>query len=441
MSKQNKKWLAIPAAPERITYAVSTAAMLALALRGPEFSDDSVGYIEGSSLRTALYPLFLWLTNPTSAEALFSISVVVQLLLGAVAVATTAITLRRLLGLGPVASIFTLGCLMAPYFGFLHIGNSILSEGLAYPLFLLGFSYLLQALIRNCDRAFLKQLVLFTLASLARSQMAFVYPVSVLAALYMGWRTKSIRRALVLCTLCFASFLIASLIDRTYHLLRHDKFSGPSISGMVFVTPALYLSTEDDLNQLDEPAAALLRKVREECRNKGLLSDNNIFASGVTTYSAHYASAYNDIAWRTLFPVLKEEFGTGDDLSDKGWYQASDTLSAAAVSILKSHPRDFVRLYVSVILRRLSMTHAVVLACILALGIYVSIRMPNPMALTLTTIILLHLTNLAVTAIVQPIRLRYAFYTETLLVVILVLALAGALFSSRNGAALHAARR
>ena len=93
--------------------------------------------------------------------------------------------LRRLFALPAwVLHVSTFCLLLMPYWGPLRVGNKILSEGFAYPLFLLALGHLLTALVQRRSRGFWFFFLFTGRSVLNRPQFLFLYPVGIAA---VGW--------------------------------------------------------------------------------------------------------------------------------------------------------------------------------------------------------------------------------------------------------------
>ena len=123
--------------------------------------------------------MLLKLNNLIFGENEFRFLVLLQLMLGFYAALSCAATFKKLYNLSKGLEWVVGLVLLFPYF-VNRFGNTLLTEALCYPLFLLAFSALLQGLLLKQMRFFAKLMVLMGLLILTRNQFLFLYPLMVL---------------------------------------------------------------------------------------------------------------------------------------------------------------------------------------------------------------------------------------------------------------------
>src|SRR4029078_6210281 len=138
-----------------------------------------------------------------------------------------------------------LSILSLPYT--LRWGNFLLSQGLAYPLFLLTVRYLFISLFKGNKKALYYGMVTLILLTLTRRQFLFMYVVFPCVILYIGYRYKLILKEIMFLLLMFGlTYLSADFLERSYNFFYHKPFSTVPSLGMQLIVAPLYLASEED---------------------------------------------------------------------------------------------------------------------------------------------------------------------------------------------------
>jgi hypothetical protein len=238
------------------------AGLLFLGLRGPMEYPDTYGYLtggepNGASNRAPLYPFAAELFQLLFGNAFKHALVAFQLLFGAWAIVTLSRSISAALKLLPVPAIIVGGLLASPYFGpAIQTGNALLSEGLAYPLFLLAAHFLLDGIYRSDLKSFRLYLFMSVLLALTRPQFICLFPVAfiVLLILYLN-KKLAFRSAAHLVLIGVMGIGVVSISERANNYYRHGKFTASSFTGSLLLTQALYVSKPANI--------AVIENVRE----------------------------------------------------------------------------------------------------------------------------------------------------------------------------------
>lgn len=389
--------------------------ILAYALAtGPAGVRDSASYLAAAAYRTALYPTFLTLLGAAFGPFQLYAAVVIQILLGLCA----GWRLLRSLGHQGLRGwpLRFAGALIAlPYLWPLAVGNSIASEGLAYPLFLLAASELLEA-VRGASPGATVRFTLWTsLGVLARPQLLFLAPA---ALVVIGWQhlCRQGRRSAP-SWIAFASLLAlglgtALLTECSYHRWRHGHFAVAPFTDLQLMASALYVSNEEDAGALEPDQVTLFTSLRRHAADKHLLLANNPSHTGLASFAAHYGHVYNDLVWRTVVPELRKALADGQELQSGHFFEAASLLRPMAMALIRRHFVTWLRLAWSNLLQGLGSHYA--LLVLLTIPIAAARSPADRLASLLLAAAALHLANLGLVSLIQVARLRYTFYTDIL---------------------------
>ena len=146
---------------------------------GVRLDVDSASYIDGTVLRSPLYPLIIKVFS--FIDSSLNVLVLFQLLLGLIAVHTLLLTLRKIFNFGFITSAVVLIFISLPYYFItvnqkFFVGNLIMTGSICYPLFLLASAAIFHAVIQQKLRYYLYFVLLTALLILTRIQFLFLYP-------------------------------------------------------------------------------------------------------------------------------------------------------------------------------------------------------------------------------------------------------------------------
>jgi hypothetical protein len=383
-----------------------------LVRRGPWLTPDSASYINDVSIVSPLYPAVLRLYRLFFGAGSYFFLIVLQLLGGLLVCALVARRLRRVWELHVSADAVFALILALPYLMATRFGNGIMSEAIAYPLFLLLIADLLSGLKQVRFAPWVRVLLWTMLLMLTRRQFFFLYPALTLALVYLltrpGWR----KRGTWLLALFVGSIVMTQLLEYSIQYARDRHFASIPLTGFQLVTGALFVSQPEDGALMPDPVQ---REVFERCHElldeRGLLLDVSQAAPQALDLSEteFFRAAYVGIGWQTLKPVMTE-LGVSD------WYRRDEMASSMYRILVRAHFKSYLRLYrlrfVEAVGGMLQLVFLIVLA---ALAAGASIKGRELLSSSLFLLVILHLGNLALITMAEPVLARYSAYTTSLL--------------------------
>lgn len=400
-----------------------------LCYKGPILEPDSGGYIQNATIRSPLYPILLSAYTKIFGADNYGCLAILQILFGFWASFYTASTLTRLPQISVPKSISYLVTLVLlfPYWGPCSFGNIILTEALCYPLFLLMFSLLLQALLYKNTRFFIYSMIITGLLVLTRGQFLFIYPaIGILLGYIFLFERKSFKSFTLL--FCFILTIVgANLAERTYQYLYHGQFKLVPYTGMQLIVAPLYLSSKTDGQYLKtEKERELFQDIWNVMEQKKInfnsLKTDSYFH--MATYTLFYDS-YNKICWESLAPLLSKYNLTSPYQIDPFFIQMGTTL-------IMHNLKGFFTLYLLNIVFNIGGVYFALLLCVATLSALAAfLKTRHPLALAYLLAALLTVGNYTLVALVEPILRRYSAYTDTLLISVLLI-IVTTVFYSRN---------
>lgn len=415
-------------------FRLGAVALLAIAAvwvlsRGYTLTDDSGGYLDRVVFRTPLYPLLLATCGKILGEHQLPAALTVQLLIVLAGIYALVSRLRTDLRLRDAVSWAVILALLFPIVGPPRAANRILPEALAYALVLLAFERFLAAVRTRDSGRFGVYCLWAALGMLARPQLLFLHALSLAGVLYLTLRGTGRRTIMTAVGLWMAFALFAVGADRAYHSVVHGRFVNIPFSGIQLVAQALYVSQPGDERFLDPRQADLFLTVRAHADAKGLLASANPVHGGLTRFADHHRQSYNRLVWGTLVPDLEQAGILDSERSAEGMIAVDRTLLPIASRLIRARPGGYLHLLAANVVRHHGTAFLVFLVLATATLAWRSVAADDwPATVALFTLIA-HFANVGLIVLVEPLHLKYSFYTESILVAALFLCLAAPLFA------------
>ena len=211
--------------------------------------------------------------------------------------------------------------------------NSILSESLTYPLFVLFFRYVFQYLLENSNKSLYISSVLSFLLISTRKQMYLSLFLLIVVFIYQVFKTKKIKKIINLLIICF--FVIGSnkVLDYSYNYLVRGLKSTHTSSSRFLATVVFYCSTKEDAEFIKtEETKTIFLAVHNECSKKGLLKQEE--RQDWYKTAMHFCDNYDLIQLHNMWPMEKEYALKLHDVSDNEAEIIVDSYSNEIISSL-----------------------------------------------------------------------------------------------------------
>lgn len=282
---------------------------------------DTPSYIDMSISREFLYPSLLAVFRSIIGEGYLLWVVVFQSLLTAYVTWNVTMYLKKQFSLNYILTscilcIFVAVSLLNRFVagrGSMY-SNSILTEGIAIPLFLLFFRYLYEYLVTGKNRALCIASVLTGIMIATRKQMYVALALLFLVMMYVQIKKcmengtlNAKNRLLALgrtCLLCVGIILAVSLMDHTYNYVLRGKFVGHASDSRFVLTMVMYTSEEEYAQRLPEELQPLFTDIYLACDSKGYL----MHSAGEGWYNnvVHFGDYYDRIQIDTMWPAIRD---------------------------------------------------------------------------------------------------------------------------------------
>ena len=185
--------------------------------------------------------------------------------------------------------------------------NSIMSEGIAYPLFILFFRYCYEYInTYKVKPLFIATVISFLLVS-TRKQMYVSLVLIIVSIIYVAIRNKKIKHV-VICFLLSCLLVVggSKLFDYVYINTVFGVNATHTSDSRFVTTMIFYTASREDVTYIeDETVKDLFIDIYDTCDEKGYLKSNMQDGSWYERIS-HFAKVYDNIQLRTMWAKMQE---------------------------------------------------------------------------------------------------------------------------------------
>lgn len=274
------------------------------------------------------------------------------------------------------------------------------------------------------------------LAFVTRPQMAFLYVVAGVVLLLEFYSAPDWKRLSRRAAAAGLMMIVAVASDVGYRTVHHGVAAMVPFSGIQLATMAVYISDDVPQDFVRTPTGDLFSDIRSRAAERGLTLESNPLKDRLSLAGAHWASSSDDLKWGVIVPTFAaERFGLSWGQDDQGgmpviresglFVEMDRELFAVSSAALRDRPARAIRHYATNLayVFRNSNQYATQMAVIVLALAAVCARCGSASRLgwTIWIFLCMHLTNYLFIAVWQPLRPRYTFYTDQLVVVAVVL--------------------
>lgn len=308
---------------------------------------DTPTYIYMESSREPFYPLLLAVLRGftgelQTGESYLWITVILQGILSALAAWSMAVFLWKNLGLPKTATtvIFILPLAVSLLCRFAAqrrsmYSNSILTEGIAIPMYLLFFRFLLEYCLRRSKKSLMISVLLCFFMISTRKQMFFSFVLLLLVILYNSIKQKNLIYGIKTFVLCTVLILGSNLIlDVGYNYLVRGEASTHTSDIRFVSTLAFYTANREDGERIDDSQIReLFYQIYDACDEKEYLKHSA--EEGWSAREAHFSDYYDCIQIDTMWPAVNRFVTENYDCKDSQISEYADevmkTISKAVI--------------------------------------------------------------------------------------------------------------
>lgn len=184
--------------------------------------------------------------------------------------------------------------------------NCILSEAIAYPLFLLFIRYIYEYLLDGEKKPLIISSIISLLLISTRKQMFLTLIIIVCSVFFKGIVGKTIKKNIIKClVIALIVFLSSKIIDIGYMKVLYGANSTHTSDNRFISTVIVYNSSKDDANLIDdENVKKLFIDIYDKCEINGYLKDYSL--DNWYDRVNHFKDNYDNIQIKVMWPTFKE---------------------------------------------------------------------------------------------------------------------------------------
>ena len=217
---------------------ISLFTLIFVLSQGAIYFPDSVGYLQMELFRSCGYPFFIAFNKYLFGENFISTLIFFQFLATLLASLFIVRSIRESVKLNKWLAIILFIGLILPIFSGIKSANLILSEAIAYPLYL----FIIGNIVLGIN---LKQNKNFYLI-LVRGQFLFLIPILLIAVFLTYDNIFFNKKNLILIFSIIAVPFLAVSADIIFHKLRHNQAVTTPWTGLQVITIPFFVSDKDD---------------------------------------------------------------------------------------------------------------------------------------------------------------------------------------------------
>ncbi len=266
-----------------------------------QLKPDSIGYIESWFNRSPIYPILISILNFIFDAHYLTALKVLQLALGLFSIHFFVSKIKKLTSLQSRWSFLLTVVLLIPYIYNHRIANFMITEALAYPLYLIISVKVLEFLKSRNFRQFWQILGLMLVLLLIRKQFLFILPVLISILLWTGYQTKNFRKIIVGIIAVLLVPIFATQLDCIYHKVKHGHYVSTPWNGIHLLAPAMYVANPEDAEIFQDEEEKQFFKDMYAIIDEQQLTLASKLAIKKNPSIQHYLSSFSTIANTTLY--------------------------------------------------------------------------------------------------------------------------------------------
>jgi len=222
---------------------------------GVVIEPDTISYVGFSLITPPGYGTFLFVFRKLFGEDdYYPIIVFVQLVINLASCWYLVKTIRNVFDVDRRLLILMDVIVLAPIFipEYLTV-NRIVTQGLAYPCFLVISAFLIQQIFLKKKKVLIWLLLSLFIGLLIRTQFFFVIPVLFLVFGYQCYVTKSYRKFLIPILFLLCMPMMISLLQKTFNYVVHGTYINISSTGLQVMIMPFFVADSEDYKIYDDP--------------------------------------------------------------------------------------------------------------------------------------------------------------------------------------------
>lgn len=398
---------------------ISLVTLIFVLNKGAIYFPDSDGYLQMALFRSCGYPVFIAFHQYLFGENFIPALIFTQFISTFLAGLFLVRSIRKSVNLNKWLAIILFVAILLPVFTGIKSANLILSEAIAYPLYLFIIGNILLGIIRKQNKNFYFSFILTFILILVRGQFLFLVPVLLIAVLLTYDKLFFNKKHLFLIVLIIAIPFLAASTDVVFHKLRHNQAVTTPWTGIQVVTIPFFVSDKDDYLLFEnKKQQEYFKFVYNKLEQKKLLL--NQIPKNIDKIDFFYKN-YGNICNFTINDDGVKFFN--EKLSDEEKIILNDKMtSSITITLIKNNFTKWITIYKSNFIKGFGELKDLFLILILLfLSSFMLFQKKQFISKFIILLSFLTIGNIALVAIAESVIERYTFYNNWIVIAIVLI--------------------
>lgn len=438
-----------------------------LTFKSPNLIQDSKSYIDNAFKRPPGYPLIIDFFQILFSNQYLTYLIIFQTFFGMIGIKYFINFFKKKYKLTKFLLFFLILIIAFPYLGVsMSLGNTIMSESVGYPVFLIFLILLFKKYIFQEKKIKLefKFYLIFLILILIKKTFIFLLPIILILDFYTLIKIKKIKKIIVNFFFITIVIFVSGLLEKLNNYSKYDTFSTISVFGSSFVTAPFYLASDEDLMKISgKKNIEIVKFAKKKFEDEGikrakyldlLNKKQNLkeFAKFQRGLFSDYFNKYVYMQWVFEHPIKKvfseldnQEYKKASNqhcieiavqlfllnpIQNTIFYFTNVTYGLGGYFILRNDLKGF---YANVGFNGLNLLIINFLFLILIIFKNFNEKFSNSFYLIILTLHTIHISNVFAVSLFQPVYDRFSFFSNTLFIFSICLVLYKSIFYKRDG--------
>jgi hypothetical protein len=387
--------------------------------QGAIYFPDSEGYLQMVIFRSCGYPFFIAFHRYLFGENYISALILTQFVATILAGLFLINSIRKSVQLNKWHSVILFIAIILPVFTGIKTANLILSEAIAYPLYLFIIGNIILGIAHKQNKKFYLSLILTFILILVRSQFLFLIPVLLISVLLTYGKLLFCKKNLFLLIVIISIPFSAIAVDITFHKLRHNHAVTTPWTGIQVAAIPFFVSDKDDYLLFEnENQQNYFKFIYNKLDEKKLLQNN--LPENIDEKDFFYEN-YCNISNFTISDDGLNFFNKNLSYEEKIILNDKMSLSITA-SLIKNNLSKWITIYKKNVFRGIGEIQSLFFILILLfLNFFMLYKKEEFISKFIILLCFLIIGNIALVGIAEPVIERYTYYNNWIILAIFLL--------------------
>jgi len=271
--------------------------------RGAIYFPDSYTFVDMALNHSPAYCTFLKIFTSIFGDYFELPVVIAQYIIIAFGVHFFVQTLNNVFHIHKVGVLIIQLISLAPSVYVHNLGSAILSEALAYPIFLVIFALTLKLFVEENLKYVYKIGALLFVLILTRGQFLALVPALILIVGYIIFKTKSFKKHFYFLAILIAIPLLTSFTERVYNKIVFDHFINNAMNYVHLIASPFYIANKSDINLFtDADESAYFNLIYSSLKEAELTRNQNFKTGGLDDYLFYHFN-FSEICNRRIYEL------------------------------------------------------------------------------------------------------------------------------------------